>query len=54
MLWIALDFPCLPLETFALASAHTEPWAIADEACVLVCNQPARARYPLPNFLWRR
>ena len=43
MLWIALDFPCLPLETFALASAHTEPWAIADGADVLVCNEPARA-----------
>ena len=43
MLWIALDFPCLPLETFALASAHAEPWAITDGADVLVCNQPARA-----------
>jgi protein ImuB len=43
MLWIALDFPRLPLETFALASAHTEPWAIADGADVLVCNEPARA-----------
>jgi protein ImuB len=43
MLWIALDFPRLPLETFALASAHTEPWAIADGTDVLVCNQPARA-----------
>ena len=43
MLWIALDFPCLPLETFALASAHAEPWAIADGTDVLVCNQPAHA-----------
>lgn len=43
MLWIALDFPCLPLETFALASAHSEPWAIADGTDVLVCNQPAHA-----------
>ncbi|MEO7725823.1 MAG: DNA polymerase Y family protein [Burkholderiales bacterium] len=43
MLWIALDFPSLPLETFALASARTEPWAIADGTAVLVCNQPARA-----------
>jgi protein ImuB len=43
MLWIALDFPCLPLETFALASAHIEPWAIADGTDVLVCNPPARA-----------
>jgi protein ImuB len=43
MLWIALDFPCLPLETFALASAQSEPWAIADGTDVLVCNQPAHA-----------
>ncbi len=43
MLWIALDFPCLPLDTFALASAHTEPWAIADGTDVLVCNAAARA-----------
>ena len=43
MLWIALDFPCLPLETFAPASAHTEAWAIADGADVLVCNEQARA-----------
>jgi protein ImuB len=43
MLWIALDFPRLPLDTFALPSAHTEPWAIADRTDVLVCNSPARA-----------
>jgi len=43
MLWIALDFPCLPLDTFALPSAHTEPWAIADGTEVLVCNAPAQA-----------
>ena len=43
MLWIALDFPCLPLETFALAAAHAEPWAIADGTDVLVCNPPAHA-----------
>ncbi|MEO8441817.1 MAG: DNA polymerase Y family protein [Betaproteobacteria bacterium] len=43
MLWIALDFPCLPLDTFALPSAHTEPWAIADGTDVLVCNAPAQA-----------
>jgi len=43
MLWIALDFPCLPLDTFALSSAHTEPWAIADGTEVLVCNAPAQA-----------
>ena len=43
MLWIALDFPCLPLDTFALSSAHTEPWAIADGTEVLVCNTPAQA-----------
>jgi protein ImuB len=43
MLWIALDFPCLPLETFALASAPIEPWAIADGTDVLVCNRPAQA-----------
>jgi protein ImuB len=43
MLWIALDFPCLPLETFALPSTHTEPWAIADGTDVLVCNARAQA-----------
>ena len=43
MLWIALDFPCLPLDTFALASARTEPWAIADGTDVLVCNSQAQA-----------
>ena len=43
MLWIALDFPCLPLETFALTSAHTEPWAITDGTDVLVCNRQAHA-----------
>ncbi|HWP90087.1 MAG TPA: DNA polymerase Y family protein, partial [Burkholderiales bacterium] len=43
MLWIALDFPCLPLDTFALSSAHIEPWAIADGIEVLVCNAPAQA-----------
>ncbi len=43
MLWIALDFPCLPLDTFALPSAHSEPWAIADGTAVLVCNAPAQA-----------
>jgi hypothetical protein len=43
MLWIALDFPCLPLDTFALPSAHTEPWAIADGTNVLVCNSAAQA-----------
>ena len=43
MLWIALDFPCLPLDTFALPSAHSEPWTIADGTDVLVCNAPAQA-----------
>src|SRR4051812_36818156 len=43
MLWIALDFPLLPLDTFALASAHNEPWVIADGLDVLVCNARARA-----------
>ena len=44
MLWIALDFPLLPLETFALPSAHTEPWLVTEGADVLVCNDAARAR----------
>src|ERR1700710_1320073 len=43
MLWIALDFPLLPLDTFALASAHTEPWAIVEGTDVLVCNAQAHA-----------
>ncbi|MDB5811954.1 MAG: hypothetical protein JWN94_4076 [Betaproteobacteria bacterium] len=43
MLWIALDFPRLPLDTFALPSAHTEPWVIADGLDVLVCNEQARS-----------
>ena len=43
MLWIALDFPCLPLEAFPSASARAEAWAIADGAGVLVCNDQARA-----------
>src|SRR3954468_650723 len=42
MLWIALDFPRLPLDTFALPSAHTKPWVIADGLDVLVCNEQAR------------
>ena len=44
MLWIALDFPLLPLETFALPSAHTEPWLVTEGADALVCNDAARAR----------
>ncbi len=43
MLWIALDFPLLPLDTFALTSAHTEPWAIVEGTDVLGCNARANA-----------
>jgi protein ImuB len=43
MLWIALDFACLPLEAFPSASTHAEPWAIVDGADVLVCNSRAHA-----------
>ena len=43
MLWIALDFQCLPLEAFPSVSAQAEPWVIADGADVLVCNAEAHA-----------
>ena len=44
MLWIALHFPRLPLETFAQASASTEAHAVAEGARVLVCNERAATR----------
>lgn len=44
MLWIALRFPCLPLESFPQASTQSEPWAIIDGPCVMVCNPHGRAR----------
>jgi protein ImuB len=43
MLWIALDFPCLPLEAFPQVSTHSEPWAIAGAHDVVVCNHEAQA-----------
>jgi protein ImuB len=43
MLWIALNFPRLPLESFPQASAQLEPWAVTDGPAVAVCNAPARA-----------
>jgi protein ImuB len=42
MLWIALNFPRLPLESFPQASAQSEPWAVTDGPGVAVCNAPAR------------
>ena len=42
MLWIALAFPHLPLESFSSASTQSEPWAVVDQSRVLVCNSPAR------------
>lgn len=45
MLWLALDFPLLPLE--ALLRGHAsfrspvEPWTVADARCVLACNEAA-------------
>lgn len=42
MLWIALAFPHLPLESFPPASTQSEPWAVVDQSRVLVCNSPAR------------
>ena len=44
MLWIALNFQCLPLDSFPQASAAAEPWAVTDGPRVLVCNPQARAR----------
>jgi protein ImuB len=44
MLWIALHFPRLPLESFPQASAQSEPWAVTDGPGVAVCNTQARAR----------
>jgi protein ImuB len=44
MLWIALHFPNLPLESFPQASAQSEPWAVTDGPGVAVCNTQARAR----------
>jgi len=43
MLWIALRFPCLPLEAFLRGSPSAEPWAVGSERVVLVCNQTAGA-----------
>src|SRR5450830_1881075 len=44
MLWIALHFPRLPLESFPQASAQSEPWAVTDGPGVAVCNTQASAR----------
>ena len=44
MLWIALYFPCLPLEAFPQASAQPESWAVTDGPAVTVCNAQAGAR----------
>jgi protein ImuB len=44
MLWTALHFTCLPLESFPQASAQSEPWAVTDGAAVAVCNPQAGAR----------
>jgi protein ImuB len=43
MLWIAIDLPQLALESFALSTASSEPWAVTDDGCVLVCNPSAHA-----------
>jgi protein ImuB len=50
MLWIALHLPDLPLEACAQASASPEPQAIINDAQVLVCNPPARARGIRPGM----
>ena len=44
MLWIALNFPRLPLDAFPQASAAPEPWAVTDGPRVMVCNQHAHAQ----------
>lgn len=45
MLWIAINLPQLALESFAqsTASSESEPWAVTDDDCVLVCNPVAHA-----------
>lgn len=39
-----MHFPRLPLEAFAQAPSSTEPYAVADGARVLVCNERAAVR----------
>ncbi len=43
MLWIAIDLPQFALESFAQPATSSEPWAITDDGCVLVCNTLAHA-----------
>jgi protein ImuB len=43
MLWIAIDFPLLPLESYPQISARSEPWAIAEGGKVAICNTYAAA-----------
>ncbi len=44
MLWIALNFQQLALDSFPQASASVDPWAVAEGPRVMVCNAQARAR----------
>jgi protein ImuB len=44
MLWIALNFQRLPLDSFPQAAASAEAWAVADGPRVIVCNAQARAQ----------
>jgi hypothetical protein len=54
MLWTALHFNCLPLESFPQASAQSEPWAVTDGAAVAVCNPQAGARVRADGMSCRR
>src|SRR5262245_30256376 len=44
MLWVALYFPLLPLESFPPAVSQSEPWAVAAGPHVLVRNACAQAQ----------
>ena len=50
MLWIALNFPQLPLEAFPQLSARLDPWATSDGGKILVCNPAASARGVRPGM----
>lgn len=54
MLWLALHFPSLPLETFARAIPAAGPLAVASStgggATLIACNAPARMRGVRPGM----